>query len=629
MSTGARRVRDRSRRRLTSLLRVTREGTFHLDLSSIGAEPLDADDPQEIGAFPIKAVLGSGGMGRVYLGVAPDGYAAVKRVLPYLANDMTFLKHFGQELDNQARLPSGVSARLLAADRTARPPWFATEYIPGVTLHESVYYNGGSLPIETAWLLLRELAQRLKAVAALDMVHRDLKPSNVMLTASGVTLIDFGVARAADQSTVTATGMIVGTPAYMAPEQARAVKALTPAVDVFSLGGVITFAATGEPPFGAGSGTDLLFRIVHEAPDLDALRALDADLANVVESCLAKDPALRPSGAELLQIAEQHGVAASPQWPAPIAERIAVRTQFAATTRLSEADVDGVTEFEPPETDVVQAEVESAAEAETVPVIFKPKEEKEHKRKRRLVLVLPLVLATGTAGTLIALNKVPFVSSPKASIGLGPTVSVSSSHFGVRPTASASGRPTASQSAHPTSSASVSASASAAANSSSTSGSNTNQGGSGSSTTGGGSNSGGGGGATSGGGTKTTAAAGGPAAGPSSSEGEVSGSEVTVNDCAGWLDFSNPVFYGVVSAGSAASCGGAFTSSSSVQSTTTQDISASNGGKSSANSCGGCWYVGTWTITAKICVWNKDDATDERCSATYTYQSTTNKITSG
>ena len=102
-----------------------------------------------------------------------------------------------------------------------------------------------------------------------------------------------------------------------------------------------------------------------------------------------------------------------------------------------------------------------------------------------------------------------------------------------------------------------------------------------------------------------------------------------MNDCAGWLDFSDPVFYGYLSAGSAASCQGTFTYSSSVQSTTTADLSASDGSKSSANSCNGCWYVGTWTITAKICVWNKDDATDEKCSATYTYQSTTNKITSG
>jgi hypothetical protein len=625
---------------------VTHEGTTsHLDLSSIGAEPLAAEDPTQIGAFPIQAVLGSGGMGRVYLGVAPEGYAAVKRVLPYLSNDKTFLRHFGQELDNQARLPSGVSARLLAADRTARPPWFATEYIPGVTLHDSVYLNGGSLPIETVWLLLRELAARLKAVAALEMVHRDLKPSNVMLTGSGVTLIDFGVARAADQSTVTATGMIVGTPAYMAPEQARAVKAMTPAVDVFSLAGVIAFAATGEPPFGAGSGTDLLFRIVHEAPDLYALRALDGELANVVESCLAKDPAQRPSAAELAELAGRHVAPGRPQWPAVIAERIAIRAEFAAATRVSHADAEGVTEFEPPEREQQPApeqeqQQESAgvdAEAETVPVAFEPvnvdeaekqAREKENphgkdRRRKRLVLILPLVLGMGTAGTLIATNNVPFVSSAG---GGNPTFSVSNTHTGTKAGASASARPTASQSAHPSSSASAAATASASADSSAASDSHSTSSGNGSSGTGG-SNSGSGGTVV----TKTTTrttAAGGPAAGPSSSEGLVSGSEVTVNDCAGWIDYSSSIFYGYVSAGSAAGCGGTFTYSSSIQSVTTADLSASDGGKSSANSCNGCFYVGTWKVTAEICVWNKDDATDEKCSATYTYDSATNKITS-
>ncbi|HTJ70499.1 MAG TPA: serine/threonine-protein kinase [Actinospica sp.] len=594
--------------------RVIPEGTFHLDLSSIGAEPLEAEDPRQIGAFPIRAVLGSGGMGRVYLGVAPEGYAAVKRVLPYLSNDKTFLRHFGQELDNQARLPAGVSARLLAADRTARPPWFATEYIPGVTLHDSVYLNGGTLPIEVAWQLLRELAQRLQAVAALEMVHRDLKPSNVMLTNSGVTLIDFGVARAADQSTVTATGMIVGTPAYMAPEQARAVKTLTPAADVFSLGGLVTFAATGEPPFGSGSGTDLLFRIVHEQPDLTALRELDAELAAVVESCLAKDPAQRPTAADLVGIAARHAAPGRPQWPLVIAQRIAMRTEFASTTRLSQVDIEGVTTFDPPEAETVPLNVEPVKEEK------KPKPER---RRKRLVLILPLVLATGTAGSLIATHNVPFVSSAGGSGKGAPTVAVSSAHATGKPTTTA--KPTTSPTTHASTAASASTSTSTgSANSSHTSGGgSTGSGGSGSNS--------GSGGTTS---TKTTAKAttvsGGPAAGPSSSESEVSGSEVTVNNCAGWLDFDSPtVFYGIVSAGSASNCGAAFTSSSSVQSTSTQDISASDGGKASANSCGGCWYVGTWTITAKICVWNKDDATDETCSATYTYESTTGKVTKG
>ena len=535
------------------------EGTFRIDLSSIGAEPLEDEDPRRIGAFPIKAVLGSGGMGRVYLGVAPEGYAAVKRVLPYLSGDRTFLRHFGQELDNQARLPAGVSARLLAADRTARPPWFATEYIPGVTLHEAVHLNGGSLPVDTAWVLLHELAARVASIAALEMVHRDLKPSNVMLTGSGVTLIDFGVARAADQSTVTATGLIVGTPAYMAPEQARATKQPTPAVDVFSLGGVIAFAASGEPPFGAGSGTDLLFRIVHEPPDLAALRTLDAELADVVESCLAKEPTARPSALDLVEIAARHAAPGRPQWPTLLAELIAVRERFAAAATAAteagddgateagddgateagddgatEAGDDGATEFEAlealeapaaeqrsgsevtagarvesgagqlpeplpepgivaaadfagdivadgepaevsevAEVAVVAAEVGAAAdpEVETMPVVQVPSSAEavdepsrsEHSRRRRgLLVIAPLILALATAGALIAMKKVPFITyadgSPK------PTVSVSSTDTAGEPNLSESGRAATSPSPSAHASGKASGTASSTAN---------------------------------------------------------------------------------------------------------------------------------------------------------------------
>ena len=506
---------------------MNREGTtFHLDLSSIGAEPLEPEDPRQIGAFPIRAVLGSGGMGRVYLGVAPDGYTAVKRVLPQLANDRTFLRHFGQELDNQARLPSGVSAQLLAADRTARPPWFATEYIPGVTLHDSVYLNSGSLPTDTVWILLYELATRLKAIAALDMVHRDLKPSNVMLTGSGVTLIDFGIARAADQSTVTATGMIVGTPAYMAPEQARAQKSLTAAVDVFSLGGVLAFAATGEPAFGGGSGTDLLFRIVHEAPDLDALRALDAELADVVESCLAKDPADRPSAGELAEIAAAHGQPGPPTWPTAIDQLITARRKFAQTAPGSDPPQapDGPstpeTEFEEPGGDgeagagvgagawvgagvaaveVPDLEPDPAAAVdpdfvETVPVARErseaaaeaaataAKHEGVHRRRKAMASLLTLLLLVGTAGTLIAMHKVPFISSagPNALGGgnLTPTGtggwSSASSHASAssRSTAPA-GSSTTSPKANPSSSSSA-ASGAGSGNSGSTAGTSGN-----------------------------------------------------------------------------------------------------------------------------------------------------------
>jgi hypothetical protein len=302
--------------------------TFHY--GDLGAEPLGPDDPGQLGAIELRAVLGSGGMGRVYLGVTPAGYVAVKRVLPQLANDEAFIRRFRQELDNVARLPAEVGARLLAADYTARPPWFATEYVPGVTVHEAVELAGGRLPREACWLLARELAKRLAAMARLGIMHRDLKPSNIMLTADGVRLIDFGVARAVDQSVVTLTGMVVGTPSYMAPEQANADKTLTPAADVFSLGALVTFAATAEPPFGRG-GPDVFYRIVHTEPDLDSLAGVDAALAGVVASCLSKDITKRPSAEAIAEFATDRTPAGPPAWPEEIASRVAIRSSFAAS----------------------------------------------------------------------------------------------------------------------------------------------------------------------------------------------------------------------------------------------------------------------------------------------------------
>lgn len=287
-------------------------------LTGIGAEPLAADDPRQIGSFPIRAVLGSGGMGRVYLGIAPTGAVAVKRVRPDLAKDDEFLIRFGQELDNQGRLPAGVSPRLLATDRTAQPPWFATEYVPGVTLDQAVDLAGGRLPVSDCWILLRELATRLHALADLGMVHRDLKPSNIMLTADGVRLIDFGLSLTTMQTRLTSLNGTVGTPPFMAPEQlSTPVVPPTPAVDVFALGGVITYAATGEPPFGYDPAVG--YRIEHQEPRLDALREADQALAAVIASCLAKDPANRPAAAELSRAQAESRM---PSWPAPVTDRI-------------------------------------------------------------------------------------------------------------------------------------------------------------------------------------------------------------------------------------------------------------------------------------------------------------------
>lgn len=301
------------------------------DLTGSGAKPLEADDPRQIGGIPLAGRLGSGGMGRVYLGVHEGRYVAVKQVLPSIAGeDQDFVRRFGHELDNLAQLPEEATAPLLASDRNARPPWLATAYVPGLTLSKAIELHRGPLPADTLWLLLREAAAGLVSVHERGMVHRDLKPSNIMLTAGGATVIDFGVARAAEQSQLTRSGMVVGTPAYMAPEQATTRRDLSGAADVFALGSVIAYAASGSPPFGEESGPAVLYRIVHEEPDLEAVRRLDPGLAEVVAACLDKDAEARPTASELVRRAAERGPFPAPLWPDSINGNLAEKAAFAA-----------------------------------------------------------------------------------------------------------------------------------------------------------------------------------------------------------------------------------------------------------------------------------------------------------
>lgn len=398
-----------------------------MEVRGSGAEPLEAADPRRIGAIPLLGKLGAGGMGRVYLGVVDGRYAAVKQVLPHFAEDENFLRHFGHELDNLSRLPDEVTAPLLASDRQARPPWFATAYIPGLTLTEAMALHGGPLPLQALWLLLREAAAGLRVVHALDMVHRDLKPSNVMLTRGGATLIDFGVARAADQSRLTGTGVVVGTPAYMSPEQATAAQQLTGATDVFALGALLGYAAVGQPPFGDGSGVDVLYRIVHGEPDLEGLRALDPELAEAVRSCLDKNPLERPTAERLFQLAARKTALTRPGWPAPVMERLAERAAFAAraTPRIT-------LEREPTQLDQATPGVVRIAPVAAA--------ERPRRRPRLLLAMVPIVLV---AGTTIGVQLLPKLTSPRTAES-GPSAS---GPAGTGPAASASaGSPSASTS---------------------------------------------------------------------------------------------------------------------------------------------------------------------------------------
>lgn len=416
-----------------------------LELRGSGAEPLEAEDPRRIGSIPLAGRLGAGGMGRVYLGVHEGRYVAVKQLLTsVVGEDEDFVRRFGHELDNIARLPADATAPLLASDRTARPPWFATAYIPGLTLREAIGLHGGPLPAPALWLLLREAAAGLAAVHALDMVHRDLKPSNVMLTLDGLTLIDFGVARAAEQSQLTRTGMVVGTPAYMAPEQASGTRRLSGATDVFALGSVLAYAACGQPPFGDESGHGVLYRIVHEEPDLEPLRELEPDLAELVAACLDKDPEGRPTAAELLERASRHGPFTSPLWPAAITERLTERAAFAAN--VQEADVPTVPltgekrEPEPEPEKEPEGKPEAAGSGPAPAVTSRPDrteqpERRERRRRTRVFFaVVPVVVVAG--GTTLAIQYLPYASSPRTGAHGTPSSSVTAP---ADPTASTAG----------------------------------------------------------------------------------------------------------------------------------------------------------------------------------------------
>lgn len=387
-----------------------------LDLTGSGAKPLEPDDPRQIGGIPLAGRLGSGGMGRVYLGVHEGRYVAVKQVLPSIAGeDQDFVRRFGHELDNLSRLPAEATAPLIASDRDARPPWLATAYVPGLTLSEAIGLNKGPLPVGTLWFLLREAAAGLVAVHELDMVHRDLKPSNVMLTVDGATVIDFGVARATEQSQLTRSGMVVGTPAYMAPEQATTRRDLTGAADVFALGSVLAYAAGGSPPFGEESGPAVLYRIVHEEPDLDAVRRLDPGLADVVAACLAKDPADRPTAAELVRRATEHGPFTAPLWPESISGNLAGKAAFAAHVQEIEL---------PPPVSVATRNLGRKG---------RPRFRERRRRTRVFFAVVPVVVTLG--GATLAVQLLPWISDADGTGIAGPSATATAP---AEPTASSS-----------------------------------------------------------------------------------------------------------------------------------------------------------------------------------------------
>ncbi|MGA5602038.1 serine/threonine-protein kinase [Streptomyces sp. EMB24] len=256
---------------------------------------LRREDPRVVGSFRLHRRLGAGGMGVVYLGSDKKGQrVALKVIRPDLAEDQEFRSRFAREVSAARRIRGGCTARLVAADLEADRPWFATQYVPGPSLHDKVADEGPLGAAEVA-AVGAALSEGLVAVHEAGVVHRDLKPSNILLSPKGPRIIDFGIAWATGASTLTHVGTAVGSPGFLAPEQVRGA-AVTPATDVFSLGATLAYASMGDSPFGHGSSEVMLYRVVHEEAQLQGVP--DA-LAPLVRACLAKDPEERPSTLQL------------------------------------------------------------------------------------------------------------------------------------------------------------------------------------------------------------------------------------------------------------------------------------------------------------------------------------------
>ncbi|QLE76117.1 serine/threonine protein kinase [Streptomyces rectiverticillatus] len=268
-------------------------------------DSLRPEDPRTLGAYRLLGRLGAGGMGRVYLARSDRGRTvAVKLVHPELAGQEEFRRRFRQEVHSARQVGGEWTASVLDADTEAQTPWVATGYIAGPSLRQVVDRDFGPLPERSVRILGAGLARALQAVHAAGIVHRDLKPSNVLITLDGPRVIDFGIARALETVTegggLTRTGATVGSPGFMSPEQVRGGR-ITPASDVFCLGSVLAYAATGRMPFGtADSGVHaLMFRIAEEEPDLTGV---PAGLRPLITSFLAKDPQERPTPAQVLDV---------------------------------------------------------------------------------------------------------------------------------------------------------------------------------------------------------------------------------------------------------------------------------------------------------------------------------------
>ncbi|MFH9059841.1 serine/threonine-protein kinase [Streptomyces coeruleorubidus] len=351
-------------------------------------QPLQADDPPTVAGYRLAARLGAGGMGRVYLSHTRGGRpVALKVVRPELADDPAFRRRFRREVEAARRVRGAYTAELIDADADGVPPWAATVYVPGPSLTEAVARRG-PLPVPAVLWLVAGVAEALQAIHAAGIVHRDLKPSNVLLAADGPRVIDFGISLAADFTSHTATGSTVGTPHFMAPEQASGGE-VTAATDVFALGQTAAFAALGRPLYGEGSAVGVLYRIVHDEPDLTAL---PEQLRPLMARCLAADPQERAGLTEIVEWCRQRLGADADAGAGPAVWRDVMGPEV---TVPSPADLDA-TRVSPATLDPTR--VQRQPLVVTQPQTQPPGPEERRARRRRGALV---TAAAVTAGALV------------------------------------------------------------------------------------------------------------------------------------------------------------------------------------------------------------------------------------
>ncbi|MFC9288624.1 serine/threonine-protein kinase, partial [Streptomyces sp. NPDC057052] len=262
--------------------------------------PLTDADPDRIGRYRLTARLGAGGMGTVYLGSTPGGRpVAIKVIGGQLAHEERALERFRREVDTLHTVRSAYTASVIDCGLDTAPYWFATEYVPGRTLHSAVSASG-ALPAPLCRSLLAALAEGLSDIHVHGVLHRDVKPQNIILSPVGPQLIDFGIARESGQTALTQVGLTAGTPGFTAPEAFDG-EEVGFAADVFALGATLAFAATGRPPFGDGAFPAVAYRTVHGDIDVEGV---EPGLAAIITACTDRDPARRPAPGRIVELCQ-------------------------------------------------------------------------------------------------------------------------------------------------------------------------------------------------------------------------------------------------------------------------------------------------------------------------------------